>query len=370
MGQYAAEKILKGELSFDEFAKDGVHPTDRGYALYMDALRPFLLRGETAARQHMVPPGGMPLSEREKRLPKAFSPAAMEHARCVPYELAKLDKAWKIGQPSPVDRFFHVLSCDRPGATLSLRFQGSQVGYFDAIGPDSCDYEISIDGGPWKPQPDFDSYCTKYTRPHARPIAAGLDPQAWHELRMRIAEKQPSDSKGRVARIGSLLVDGRVEDPLDGLSPLARIDAIYSHMDQLDYAPPTDRWRNLDRTMRRLREGGTLRIVMLGDSIIGDTSSSMFDLLLGRLYPKCTIEKITSVRGSTGCWWYKLDHHVEEYVLSHKPDLLMIGGISQRQDLASIHEVIRQVRAAQSPEILLMTPAFGAAQDPHIKLEL
>ncbi len=261
----------------------------------------------------------------------------------------------------------HVLESDRPGATLSLRFQGSQVGYFDAIGPDSCDYEVSLDGGAWKPQTDFDSYCMKYTRPHDRAIATGLDPQKWHELRLRIAEKQPAQSKGRVARIGWLLVDGRVEDPLEGLAPLARIDAIYAAMDPLDYAPPADRWRNLDRTIERLREGGTLKIVMLGDSIIGDTSSSQFDLLLGREYPKCKIEKVTSVRGSTGCWWYKLDNHVEEYVLRHKPDLLMIGGISQREDVDSIREVIRQVRAKQSPEILLMTPAFGATQDPHIR---
>ena len=77
------------------------------------------------------------------------------------------------------------------------------------------------------------------------------------------------------------------------------------------------------------------------------------------MYPKCKIEKVTSARGSTGCWWYKLDNHVEEYVLRHKPDLLMIGGISQREDVDSIREVIRQVRAKQSPEILLMTPAFG-----------
>ena len=253
----------------------------------------------------------------------------MEHAQCVPYQLAKLDADWKIGQPSPVDRFMHVLQSDRPGATLTLRFQGSQVGYFDAIGPDSCDYEVSIDGGPWKPQPDFDSFCVKSTRPHDRAIATGLDPQKWHELRLRIAEKQPAQSKGRVARIGCLLVDGRVKDPLDGLAPLARIDAIYAAMDPLDYTPPADRWRNLDRTMQRLREGGTLRIVMLGDSIVNDTSSSQFELLLGRQYPKCKIEKVTSVRGSTGCWWYKLDNHVQEYVLRHKPDLLMIGGISQ-----------------------------------------
>ena len=357
LGQYAAEKILKGELTFDEFAKDGVHPTDRGYAIYMEALRPFLSRCVAARHDRPVP----------HAMPKPFGPAPMEHAQCVSYQLAKLDDGWKIGQPSPVDRFMHVLQCDRPGAALTLRFQGRQVGYFDAIGPDSCDYEFSLDGEPWKRQADFDIYCLNYFRPHDRAIATELDPQKRHELRLRIAEQKPAQSKGRVARIGWLLVDGQVEDPLEGLAPLARIDATYAAMDPLDYAPPPERWRNLDRTMQRLREGGPLRIVMLGDSIIGDTSSSQFELLLGRKYPKCKIEKITSVRGSTGCWWYKLDNRVEQYVLRHKPDLLMIGGISQREDTDSIREVIRQVRAKQSPEILLMTPAFGATQDPHIK---
>jgi lysophospholipase L1-like esterase len=138
-------------------------------------------------------------------------------------------------------------------------------------------------------------------------------------------------------------------------------------MDPLSYAPPADRWRNLDGTRKRLAEGDSLKIVMLGDSIIGDTSGSRFELLLGRMYPRSKITKITSTRGSTGCWWYKLDNHVEEYVLRHKPDLLMIGGISQRQDVDSIREVIHQVRAAQSPEILLMTPVFGVPTSPHIR---
>ena len=84
-----------------------------------------------------------------------------------------------------------------------------------------------------------------------------------------------------------------------------------------------------------------------------------------RLYPKCKVEKIRSVRGSTGCWYYKEDNHVKEYVLDHKPDLLMIGGISQRKDVESIREVIHQVRAAQPRvEVLVMTGAFGAT-DPR-----
>jgi hypothetical protein len=105
---------------------------------------------------------------------------------------------------------------------------------------------------------------------------------------------------------------------------------------------------------------------MLGDSIIGDTSASKCELLLGRLYPKAQIEKITSVRGSTGCWWYKDENRVEGYVLKYKPDLLMIGGISQHDDTEAIRAVIRQVREKQPCEVLLMTPAFGPDTDPRI----
>lgn len=360
LGQFVAEKINAGELTWDEFSKDGCHPTDKGYALYFEALKPFIAKCKAAAQSPDKPP--------RHTLPKqSVSPAPMEKAQCVPYEWAKLDAGWKPGQRTPTDRFLHVLECDQPGAVLTLKFKGAQVGFFDAIGPDTGDLEFSIDGGAWKLQPNFDSYCKSGTRPHARPLATDLDPKQEHELRLRVAEKIPDSSKGRFARIGYLLVDGEVEDPLARPDALSRLDAVYAAMDPLKYTPPANRWRNLDRTMQRLHDGGTLKIVMLGDSIIGDTSSSKYELLLQRMYPKCTIVKQTSTRGSTGCWWYRNDNHVEDYVLKHKPDLLMIGGISQREDVDSIREVIHQVRAKQSPEILLMTPAFGATPDKHIK---
>ncbi len=149
------------------------------------------------------------------------------------------------------------------------------------------------------------------------------------------------------------------------MTPLERLDAIYATMDPVTFQPPADRWRHLPKTMARLADGPELTIVMLGDSIINDTAHSEYQHLLMRRYPKCQIKVVRSVRGSTGCWWYKDENRVQSYVLDHQPDLLMIGGISQRDDTESIRAVIQQVRAARPGlEILLMTGAVGSS-DPR-----
>jgi len=144
---------------------------------------------------------------------------------------------------------------------------------------------------------------------------------------------------------------------------LEQVERFYSEMPPVRYAPPAGRWEKLGRTKERLAKGGTLRVVMLGDSIVNDTSRSGWNLLLERRYPKCTIEKVTSVRGSTGCWWYKEAGRVRKFVLDHNPDLVIIGGISQRGDINSIRDCIGQIRADSAADILLMTGAFGSV-DP------
>ncbi|MHC4352762.1 MAG: BNR-4 repeat-containing protein [Planctomycetota bacterium] len=147
---------------------------------------------------------------------------------------------------------------------------------------------------------------------------------------------------------------------------LEQVEHIYAEMSRVRYRPPSDRWRNLLRTKRLLLEGGTLRVVMLGDSIVNDTSRSCWNLVLERSFPECKVEKITSVRGSTGCWWYKEPGRVHKFVLDHKPKLVIIGGISHRGDIDSIRDVIGQIRAGSNADILLMTGAFGNV-NPHDK---
>ncbi len=145
----------------------------------------------------------------------------------------------------------------------------------------------------------------------------------------------------------------------------AEVARAYAEMPPVRYQPPADRWDHLLVTASVLGRGeGTLRIVMLGDSIVNDTSRSRWDDLLRAAYPGCRIVRTTCVRGGTGCWWYKEPGRVKRYVLDFNPDLLIIGGISHRDDVDSIRDVARQVRKARKCDVLLMTGAVGPV-DPR-----
>ena len=127
----------------------------------------------------------------------------------------------------------------------------------------------------------------------------------------------------------------------------------------VQFEPAPDRWQFLPKTMQRLAAGGPLRIVMLGDSICNDTSNSLYETLLARIYPKAKLEIVTSVRGGTGCWYYKDEGRVKSYVLDYKPDLVMIAGISHGFDVEAIRSVIRQIRQGSNCEILVMSGAIA-----------
>lgn len=367
VAQLVADRLVAGTMKLDEYTQDGTFPTAKGHRLFVEAFQPLVEDLKNAAKTAGQQPG----EKHRHTFPPPLTPAPMDKARMVSYEWASVEPGWQMGRENPVPefhytsgdgRFRHVLMADQPGPILSFRFQGSMIGIFGVVGPDSGDMEYALDGGPWQRVHWFRPEHDGQFRPHAALLAEGLDPKATHELRVRVAAETPQGSQGRVARIGYFLLDGRptAEDPYAGKTPLERIDAIYASMEPVRYTPPADRWKYLPRTMQKLRDGPELRIVMLGDSIVNDTAASQFDLLLQRHYPKCKITKIRSVRGSTGCWWYKEENRIQSYVLDHKPDLVMIGGISQRDDVESIREAIRQIRGKlPEVEILVMTPVFG-----------
>lgn len=145
---------------------------------------------------------------------------------------------------------------------------------------------------------------------------------------------------------------------------LAQIAAIQRDMPPGRFTPPPADWAHLQRTRLRLTEGGDLRLLALGDSIVNDTMRSGWVAQLQEAYPKARIQATVCVRGGGGCQHYREEGRVEKYLWPRKPDLVYIGGISQK-DIASIREVIHQLRAGlPDVEILLATGTFGTA-DPR-----
>jgi hypothetical protein len=91
--------------------------------------------------------------------------------------------------------------------------------------------------------------------------------------------------------------------------------------------------------------------------------------LLHEAYPKASIRATVYVRASGGCQHYREKRRVAKYILPHKPDLVIIGGISQ-QDVTCIRTVIDQIRVGlPEVEIILATGAFGNV-DPRDAGEL
>jgi hypothetical protein len=125
----------------------------------------------------------------------------------------------------------------------------------------------------------------------------------------------------------------------------------------VSFEPAADRWQQLPKSLAKLAAGERLRIVMLGDSICNDTSNSLYETLLAERYPGARIEVVTNVRGGTGCQYYKDENRVREYVLDHRPDLVIIAGISHGFDVDAIRSVVRQIRAGSDCEMLVMTGA-------------
>jgi hypothetical protein len=201
--------------------------------------------------------------------------------------------------------------------------------------------------------PDWQSYTFMFrTHPDARHVRIRLQPDY-----MQIDAAPLSVRNLRLDEVSATEV-AQWADEVVSVCPLVHFEA------------DPDRWQHLPRTMQRLREGRKLRIVMLGDSICNDTSNSLYETQLARFYPRARIKVVTSVRGGTGCWYYKDDKRVQEYVLDYRPHLLVISGISHHFDPESIRSVIRQVRRASVCEILVMSGAVtpeGTMQRAHLK---
>ncbi len=143
-------------------------------------------------------------------------------------------------------------------------------------------------------------------------------------------------------------------------------DALYATLPQIAFTPPPSAGKLIPKSIGKLKKGGKLRVVMLGDSIVNDTYNSNWGVLAERVFSGADLQIVCSVRGGTGCAYYQDDQQMKNYVVDLKPELLMIGGISHGSNVSAIREVIRKTRAALPDcEIMLMSGPVNKDFRPH-----
>ncbi len=148
-------------------------------------------------------------------------------------------------------------------------------------------------------------------------------------------------------------------------------DALLATLPPLRFEAPADAFARLPRTAGALRDGTPWRVVMLGDSIQNDTFNSVFQALVQRDFPASNLDFVVSVRGSTGCGFYQDAEPFQDYVDRHRPDLLLIGGISNLAHAPgglaagqAALECVARKALALGAEVALLSPPHSADWRP------
>ena len=186
----------------------------------------------------------------------------------------------------------------------------------------------------------------------------------------------------------NLYFEPQTDEPLDVRSvkveaisekeALAWADDLYERLPALGYNPPAERHARIPEAIETLENGGSLDVVVLGDSIANDLSNGLPHAMIERAYPGSTVTWISSIAGGKGAWYFKRKDRVAEKVIRHDPDLLVIAGVSHYAHVPSIRTVIQQARdGVDDLEVLVMpgviTPldvlVDGLKRDPVLNRE-
>ena len=144
-------------------------------------------------------------------------------------------------------------------------------------------------------------------------------------------------------------------------------DEVYSRLPPVVVEPMGDAFLSAPKTRDALKTGKPWRILLLGDSIVQDTFHSQFHALVKRAFPKSDITWLVSVRGSTGCWFYRKPENFANYVAAYRPDCVIVGGVSNWYEATdefpvtgneAIFEVGEKIRA-MGAELIVMSPALS-----------
>ena len=148
-------------------------------------------------------------------LPKPLSKGSFENGSYYNIKNAVYDKAWSIDLNwKPVDGLgtragfvnVPVMSAEKPGSMLSLRFNGTAVGIAIVSGADAGTISYSTDNGPVKNIDLYTEWSSFLHLPWYLLLGSNLT-NGNHTLKITISDVKNKASKGHACRIVNFLVN-------------------------------------------------------------------------------------------------------------------------------------------------------------------
>lgn len=168
MGFVVANMVTDGKIDFKGvkgsttvkpfFSDDGTHPTiNFGHHIYADTIE-----GALKQMRRMNPVS-------RKAIPVAIDINNNENANTYSITEAKMEGGWKILPKDQslakqfADKFSSIAAGSDAGSNLTIKFKGTQIGFYDILGPTSGKLKAVIDDGKPIYITRFDTYCV-YSR--------------------------------------------------------------------------------------------------------------------------------------------------------------------------------------------------------------
>lgn len=195
VGEVLRTRTLLEGGDFTRFAKDTVHPTDEGYAIYTDCITAWLEKNLTAGEVLTAHPE-LPL----------FCPCVYDDARLVDIAEALVSAdGFVLREDSLCGRYPRYMEATRPGDTMTFTFTGETGGLYWMLARDGGDITVQVDGGSPVTLRAWDHYCRSFNRASHAYAAMHL-PYGEHTVTVTVAETKAEESDGTAIRIGAVLV--------------------------------------------------------------------------------------------------------------------------------------------------------------------
>ncbi len=142
MGLHAMREVMAGQMRWEEWLPDGLHPEHRGSLSYAQSVIAFL------NHELIVSPADTDAAD-EYVMPEPLNPRNWEHTYNLSFDRVRLDGPWVIRRCTTIPWIDQTIETPAVGARLSFDFSGRGLSLSFDFGKASADFRYRLNQGEW-----------------------------------------------------------------------------------------------------------------------------------------------------------------------------------------------------------------------------